>query len=155
MATSLGYTSAGIVSQAVKNTGATLIPQGAVCSLKVGATATVIGAEQAIIEVEIAGAAVKHCGIAATAMPANYGGTVIQIGPCLVMTTAAALAIGVAVKVAPGDYKVVAYAASGTNVGVTLRAKHTPDTAPDYGVNTTTYAECWMNFITSASFGYT
>lgn len=155
MPTALGYSSAGIISQPVKNTGATLIPQGAICSLKVGATATLISSDQTIVEVELAGTPTKFCGVAATAMPSGGGGTVIQIGPCLVMTTAAALLIGVAVKVASSDYKIVAQGGSGTIVGVSLRANHTADTAPDYGANTTKYAECWMNFITSASFGYT
>lgn len=157
MTTPLGYTSAGLLSQAVANTSATLIPQGAVCSLTFGSAATLIGADQILVEAIVAAAspAVHHVGIAATAIPAGGKGTVIQMGCCLVKTTSAALAIGVAIKVETNGHQVLAQGGSGTIIGVSLEAKHTAYTSPDFGSNTQGYAYCWVNFISSASFGWT
>jgi len=155
MSTALGYGSAGGLTFPVKNTGASTIPKGAVVSLKGTSPAIPSGDDDVVIEVELAGTPVKFCGIANSPMSINGGGTITQFGPVLCFTTSAALATLTAIKVESSGYKVLAQGGSGTIMGVSLGAKHVSDVGPDYGANTDTYATCWVNFISSLSFGYT
>lgn len=155
MPTPLGSSVNTGTTVSVINTGSTVIPRGAIVSLK-SSTLGLIGAEALQIEVELAGTPVKYFGIANDAIPINGLGTVVVDGPCLCLVQSSVTAAK-ALKVNTSDYTFVNQGGSGTIVAVSLEAARQLTTAPDYGGSTTQYyAYCIVNFaVASASYAYT
>ena len=165
MQTPLGYSSAGLACVSVKATtsqGLT-IPRGAVVSLDLSAAATVIGEEQTVIKVLQANGStnVYYCGIALSPMGNGQGGTICMMGMCDVQVASPLPSYSQAVGIDPASPDDWYYLTATNGVigavkyGVALETYHASLTGPDYGSNSTSYANCWVNFIVSASFGYT
>lgn len=175
MGTPLGYTSAGLASVSVMNCyrgDRNNIRVGDVVSLYISDpdSAVFVSPQQQVVPVGLAGgvdALENHCGIALSNMP-TYGsvGTICMMGPCLAKAAqdgsmeypAYSEALAVEASDTDAGSSLVDRDAE-TIVGVALGDAALATTLGygpiDYDAATQYYVRAWVNFIASASFGYT